>query len=130
MTILPDTHVWYWSMGHASRLSQPAVNALRSCSPICISSITLFEMGLRNKIGKWPELDALDEDLRALAAEHGIETLNLNSEICRVAAFRPWEHRDPFDRLIAASAMVYGLPLITADRAFHEPDAPEINLIW
>ncbi|MGI8937529.1 MAG: PIN domain-containing protein [Iamia sp.] len=39
-----------------------------------------------------------------------------------------WEHRDPFDRIIAAQCMLESVPLVTADRALSS--FPGINVIW
>lgn len=39
-----------------------------------------------------------------------------------------WHHRDPFDRMLAATSMIESMPLVTANAAFH--DLNGIRLIW
>jgi PIN domain nuclease of toxin-antitoxin system len=56
--------------------------------------------------------------LPALLAEQGGGIAALEPEICIAAGIMPWVHRDPFDRLLAASATHYSLPIVSADSIF------------
>jgi PIN domain nuclease of toxin-antitoxin system len=56
--------------------------------------------------------------LVALLAEQGGSVANLDSAICVAAGMMSWTHRDPFDRLLAAKAAHYHLPLVSADTVF------------
>lgn len=56
--------------------------------------------------------------LPAILEEQGGVIAGLDPEICLQAGIMDWEHRDPFDRFLAATAMKYELPLVSADTVF------------
>lgn len=49
-------------------------------------------------------------------------------EVCLKGATLAWEHRDPFDRLLAATTLALGIPLISADEVFDT--LPDISRLW
>lgn len=116
--ILLDTHAWAWSLTGDPRLSNAAVKAMQDAQSVSISVISLFEIGQKTRLGKWPEMLPLLDRLVSLAAEQGGRLLSLSAEASLLAATLAWEHRDPFDRIIGASAIVSNLHLITADPCF------------
>ena len=65
---------------------------------------------LRNRakarLGKWPEVLAVADTLPALHETQGGRIAPLDAEICVSAGLLPWPHRDPFDRLIASTALL------------------------
>ena len=67
-----------------------------------------------------PHVDRLID----LAEEQNVSLLPVTAAISIAAATFDWPHRDPFDRLICATAIIEGLTLISADGAF---DMPEID---
>jgi len=56
--------------------------------------------------------------LAALLSEQGGSVAGLDPAVCIAAGMMAWTHRDPFDRLLAATAMHYNLPLVSADAVF------------
>jgi PIN domain nuclease of toxin-antitoxin system len=58
--------------------------------------------------------------LEAIAEEQGVTVIDVTSEIGLVAATLPWDHRDPFDRIILATAYACRVPLISADAVFDD----------
>ncbi len=58
------------------------------------------------------------ERLVALLDKQGGRVASRGPAICLAAGGMPWRHRDPFDRLLAATAIHYDVPLIAADVAF------------
>ncbi len=58
---------------------------------------------------------------------NGIDLLNITPDHAAVVATLPFHHRDPFDRLIIAQAMVEKIPLVSADGAF---DAYAVRRLW
>lgn len=91
------------SLSGDSRLTKPAVAAIAAAGMVLASPITFFEIAQTVQLGRWPEMEPVVKRLDALLAEQG---------------GMDWVHPDPFDRLLAATAMHYKLPLVSADAVF------------
>ena len=117
-SILLDTHAWAWTLSGDSRLSTAALAALERAETVLVSPVSFFEIGEKVRLGKWPEMVPFVNQLAPLLAEQGGSVAPLEPSICLNAAMMDWDHRDPFDRLLAATANYYGLPLVSADTAF------------
>ena len=128
--ILLDSHVVTWAQYEQRRISRAAVSAIRRArrtGGLAISAITLWE--LANMLVR--------ERIRVSApAPVEIQTITANlivvpitPEIAMAAAQLPRQFPgDPADRLIAATAMVEGLPLITADEKIRKSGL--VQTIW
>ncbi len=126
--VLLDTHAWVWSFASPDLLSEDARTAIAGAPAVYVSPISFFEIGQKVRIGKWPAMAAHVGDLPAVLARQGGVPAPFTPEICLAAALRDWAHRDPFDRLIAATAERLGLTLVTRDPAF---DAlPGLARLW
>ena len=125
--ILLDTHAWAWSLTADARLSATAMAAMEQAEAVSISTISLFEIGQKVRLGKWPEMEPFLSRLISLADEQGGRLVETSAEASLLAATLEWAHRDPFDRFIAATAITRGLTLISADTAF---DALTDNPKW
>jgi PIN domain nuclease of toxin-antitoxin system len=116
--VLLDTHVWAWSLTDDKRLSPRVVAAINAASTVSVSAISLYEIGQKVRLGKWPEMEPHFLNLDKIAARQGVELLAVWPSACSVGAILPWGHRDPFDRVIGATALVAECPLISADTVF------------
>lgn len=116
--ILLDTHIWAWSMSYSARLSQPAKIAFMETDVRAVSPVSVFEIAQKVRLGNWPEMDALLSTLVDAVSEQSAVWADITPEIAHLAGTLDWPHRDPFDRLIAATALVHGWVLISADTAF------------
>ncbi|WP_430514535.1 type II toxin-antitoxin system VapC family toxin [Pannonibacter phragmitetus] len=116
--LLLDTHAWAWSLTADPRLPQTVVAALEAAETVSISAISLFEIGQKVRLGKWPEMAPFLHQLLALAEEQGARLLDVCAGTCLLAATLEWSHRDPFDRFIGAAAITRGMVLVSADTAF------------
>jgi PIN domain nuclease of toxin-antitoxin system len=129
--VLLDTRTWAWSLTAADRLSQRAVAAIEEAEAVFVSPITFFEIGQKVRYGKWPEMQPFVDKLPKLLEEQGGRVAALDPETCLAAALLDWAHRDPFDRLLAATALGSGLPLVSADPEFDDfADGRQILRIW
>ncbi len=117
-SLLLDTHAWAWSLTGDARLSVKATALIQQAESVFVSPITLFEVGQKVRIGKWPEMEPFADGLAKILEKQGGRVAALTPEICLSAAMLQWDHRDPFDRLIAATAMENSMPLISVDDVF------------
>ena len=100
------------------RLSARATAAITKAATVMVSPISFYEIGQKVRLGKWDEMAAWVDRLAEILEEQGGSIASLEPRICLAASTMPWEHRDPFDRLIAASASHYNLPLVSVDTIF------------
>ncbi|TGE01003.1 type II toxin-antitoxin system VapC family toxin [Methylobacterium nonmethylotrophicum] len=117
-SVLLDTHAWAWTLTGDDRLSSRAAAAIEAADQVFVSAISFFEIAQTVRLGKWPEIEPYVTRLVVLLSEQGGVAIALDPEICAAAAAMAWTHRDPFDRLLAATAQHHRLPLISADLAF------------
>ncbi len=126
--VLLDTHTWAWSLTADARLSAKATALITEADSVFVSPISFFEIGQKVRIGKWPEMEPFVNNLPSLLEQQGGRVAALAPEICLKGAILAWEHRDPFDRLLAASALDLGMPLISADEVFDT--LPAVSRLW
>ena len=126
--VLLDTHAWVWSFAAQEMLSASALTAIQEADAVYVSPISFFEIGQKVRIGKWPEMADTVSDLPQILADQGGFAALFTAEICLRASLWDWHHRDPFDRLIAATAMESDQTLITKDQAFS--DVKDLRTVW
>ena len=83
-----------------------------------VSPISFFEIGQKVRLGKWPQMEPFVDRLPALLETQGGRIAELEAIICLTAGTMAWAHRDPFDRLLAATALRRDVPIISADAVF------------
>lgn len=116
--VLLDTHTWAWTITADKRLSKSARDALALADSVTISPISVFEIGQKVRLGKWPEMAHFESAIPELLAGQIVLIVALTPEIALRAGLLDWPHRDPFDRILAATALEYGMDFISADTAF------------
>lgn len=94
------------------------MTAIEAADTVLVSPITFFEIAQKVRLGKWPEMEPFVSRLPVLLGEQGGSVAGFDPAICIAAGMMAWSHRDPFDRLLAATAMQYNLPLVSADAVF------------
>ncbi|RJF87518.1 type II toxin-antitoxin system VapC family toxin [Oleomonas cavernae] len=117
-TLLLDTHAWAWSLTGDARLSVKARDSLQRAQSVLVSPISFFEIGQKVRLGKWPEMAPFVSRLPALLEEQGGSSASLDPTMCLQAAMLAWDRRDPFDRLLAATALHLDVPIVSADVVF------------
>ncbi len=127
-TLLLDTHAWVWSLTAPELLSAPARRAIGSVDAVMVSPISFFEIGQKVRLGKWPEMEPHAAKLPDLLAEQGGVVAPFTPAIALHASLRTWAHRDPFDRILASTAELSALTLVTRDPIFDE--VPELRRLW
>ena len=106
MNYLLDTHTLIWLLEGNENLSKEARTVIEDSQNLCfISSASLWEMAIKVSISKL-EMKIPYKDLAILIWENGIEILPIEFEHYLELLHLPFHHKDPFDRLIIAQAIV------------------------
>ena len=122
MKYLLDTHIVIWWLANDARLDSPKRALLdgevRQMRTIGISDFTLWEIAMLGERGRLEFVGKIDTWLDALVGHPAVFVLPIDHRIALDAVRLPTPFpRDPADRLIAATARVHGLTLVTQDRA-------------
>ena len=112
MRVLLDTHVLLWALSDDPKLSSKARRLIENAAEIYVSAATFWEMAIKVGLGK---LDADLDDIREYCLESGFVELPITSEHAIAVKDLEQHHKDPFDRLIVATAMSEPMRLLTAD---------------
>jgi len=129
--IVLDTHVVVWLALEPDRISKKAKSVIEEArartEELAISDMTLFEIANLSRKARIGFNKSLESFLSQI--ESRFVVLPMNSEVCaRAMTFGADFPKDPADRVIAATALVRGAPLISADRALQAVE--ELPTIW
>ena len=114
--LLLDTHVFLWSISEPKRLSGKARSAITKLeNQVYVSPVTAYELSYKHRQGKLPSGTAIVTSFARQVAHLYASELPVSAPHTLAAGQLDWEHEDPFDRILAAQAMVEGLTLVTAD---------------
>lgn len=128
MRVLVDTHAFLWALLEPERLSRTAQRLLEDPQTgIVLSTASAWEISIKHRLGKLSQAGYLVENFDQAVNSLQVEELLIARAHALKAGAWPVEHRDPFDRILAAQAALEGLPLITTDPAFKKFS---IEIIW
>jgi PIN domain nuclease of toxin-antitoxin system len=128
--LLPDTHALVWFAFADPQLSTTARLLLADpANEILVSPASYWEIAIKVSLGKWALQRPYSDMLDALWNVYGFRILHITPEhTTRLLTLpHPANHRDPFDRLLIAQALVEGVPLVSADAKL---DQYGVNRIW
>lgn len=120
MRLLLDTHTLAWAVGAPELLSSRVFKLLSEPQNVLlVSPASLWEMSIKYRAGKWPEVAPFMDEAQyaAFAKRLGVQELPIRIPHTRLAGQFNLEHKDPFDRLLAAQALLEGVPLVSKDPA-------------
>lgn len=128
--ILLDTHALLWWALDPEQLSPTATEIVRSMEERggYASSISIWELGIKVARGQL-ELPITVEELALRVQEGGVvDLVAVDTTTWLRTLSLPWSHRDPADRVIVATALLKGVPVLTKDRLLHEFEG--IDCVW
>jgi len=112
MNLLLDTHVLIWVLENNPTLSSDARDAIVDGNNLVfVSSASAWEISIKKAMGKLESPDNLVEEIKL----HRFTPLNMDFEHARLAGTLPIIHKDPFDRMLIAQALIEKLTLVTRD---------------
>jgi PIN domain nuclease of toxin-antitoxin system len=113
MTLLLDTHIALWAITGDATLGDDFLDRLRHDADIFLSPVSLWEITLKQAIGKLGGPADLAERVRDM----GFRELPVTHAHAIAAGRLPLHHRDPFDRMLVAQAVTEGLTLVSRDES-------------
>jgi PIN domain nuclease of toxin-antitoxin system len=128
--IVLDTHALLWWALDPSRLSTVAARTLEQVERRggVASAISIWELGVKIQRGKLEIGLPIDELARRIERGGVVELLPVDTTTWLRSLALSWDHRDPADRVIVATALLRGVPLLTADAAMHRFDG--VACVW
>ena len=119
MKLLLDTHALLWWWTNDKQLSQTAKNAmLDEGNTVWVSAASVWEIATKYRLGKLPIADQAIKQFHALVEADGFEHLPMTWQHSLLAGSYISDHRDPFDRMLAAQSDIEKAALVSCDPAF------------
>jgi len=114
--ILLDTHIFLWMQFESKRLSENLTSLLRREDvKWYLSQVSVLEIQIKHDLGKLVLPEAPQRWLPQLIEDSGLEFYPLSNEAIFMLGKLPGLHRDPFDRLLVATALTEGWEIATVD---------------
>lgn len=119
MKLLLDTHALLWWWTDDPKLSNIAREAIADeGNQVLVSAASAWEIATKHRLGKLPHAAQALDRFNELVAADGFEHLSINYLHSLKAGAYSNEHRDPFDRMLAAQADLEKASLVTLDPVF------------
>lgn len=119
MKLLLDTHALLWWWTDDARLSEGARALLADPQHlVLVSAASAWEIATKHRIGKLPGAEAVIAHFEEWAVADGFNLLAIQAAHCLRAGSFEVEHRDPFDRMLAAQSEIEDAALVSRDAAF------------
>lgn len=128
--ILLDTHALIWAVGDPSQLSKTAEQVINEASQsggLAISAISLWELAWLASNARINFTGTVEDFVERMSSRTAIRPITTKIAVL-ANQFPPTYSRDPSDRLIGATALSEGIPLVTKDRAIRQ--FSQIKTIW
>lgn len=128
MRLLLDSHAFLWFVLDDPLLSANARNLIADPNnAVEISPATYWEIAIKIGIGKYSLSESLQGFFERELAANQFNILHIEPRHVTPLTTMPFYHRDPFDRLIIAQAMVEQIPVVSADALF---DSYSVKRLW
>lgn len=128
MRILLDTHALLWAVLAPNSLSRRAGAMIADeGNEVVVSAASAWEIATKVRLGKLPGAEVLERDLLQVMESAGYTPMSIDPAAALRAGRLAGDHRDPFDRILAAQALAEDMPIISADKQL---DAFGIRRLW
>lgn len=117
--IVLDTHIWFWWINEEyHRFPASWLSRIENADKVVVSPVSCFEIALANQRGRLTLPCNAGDWLRDALTPAGVELLPMTAEISARAVLLSPIHKDPFDRIIIASALEHNAQLASIDGNF------------
>lgn len=128
MKVLLDTHSFLWFVLNDPKLSQDARHTIQEPeNEVLISPASFWEIAIKVRLGKIDLHGSYDDFVRRGIAGNDFTILPIEPRHTSVLTTLPLHHRDPFDRLLVAQAMIEDVAIVSVDTAL---DSYSVRRIW
>ena len=128
-TVLLDSHIVHWWSAEPERISSAAGRAISTADELAVADISWFELAWLARLERIVLTIHIDAWLRELAAQ--VRTVPVTPAIAAGAVNLPASFPgDPADRLIYATAIEQGWPLVTKDQRLRRHRHPRRIAVW
>jgi PIN domain nuclease of toxin-antitoxin system len=126
--LLLDTHALFWSAESPTKLSPPALAAIQDpANDRLLSAATIWEVAIKVGLGKMLLSLPYRQWMEKAISDLKLSVLPVTVEYAERQSLLPPHHKDPFDRLMIAQALVDRIPIASADAVF---DPYGVTRIW
>lgn len=128
MRLLLDTHAFLWWLAGDTRLTVKARDAINAgTNQTYVSTASAWEISTKFRIGKLSQASNVALDVQSAIASQGFLELAVTVAHGQRAGALPTEHRDPFDRMLVAQAMLEQMAFVSNETRF---DSFALNRLW
>lgn len=116
MKILLDTNVFLWILGGDRKLSRKARDVFLNAKNVpLLSMASVWEIMIKHGLGKLDLPSKPGPFLREQLSLNACSLLDITYDHCAMVSALPFLHKDPFDRMIVAQALVERIPVLSSD---------------
>ncbi|HTU19138.1 MAG TPA: type II toxin-antitoxin system VapC family toxin [Gemmataceae bacterium] len=128
MKILIDTHTLFWSVDDPAKVSAVAMAAIQPLTnDVLLSAASIWELAIKVGLGKMSLSLPYRQWMEKAITDLKLMVLPVTVEYADRQSLLPPHHKDPFDRLMIAQALVERIPIASADAVF---DPYGVTRIW
>jgi PIN domain nuclease of toxin-antitoxin system len=128
MKILLDTHALLWYQDDSDKLSKKVKSLIRDeDNDVFVSIVSIWEIAIKSNLGKLA-LDFELTELKHMLKEYNFEILDLSIQQIEYLSTFSKHHKDPFDHLLIAQAILENLSLVSKDKQFK--NYKELKILW
>lgn len=128
-TALLDTHALVWAITNPARLGKRSRVVIEDPrTTLLASAASAWELSTKVRLGRFPEAEPLVAQYASLVDDLGAVHLPIEPAHALRAGGLAWAHRDPFDRVLAAQALLEHTTFVTRDEAFSTLGG--LDLVW
>jgi PIN domain nuclease of toxin-antitoxin system len=128
-SLLLDTHALLWVLLDPDRIPAETLATVRAPgTTVYVSAASAWEIATKHRLGKLQGAAAVVSGYQEHLGRLRAEELAITGHHALTAGALQWSHRDPFDRVIVAQAVLGSLPVVTSDAALTQ--FPAIRTVW
>ena len=128
MNLLIDTHIVIWFYQTDARMSATALTLIQDpANSTFVSAASHWEIAVKISTGKLKLAESFPDFVQHAIADNGFTILPIEPRHTAQLIALPFHHRDPFDRMIVAQAIVEKMPVISVDPVL---DSYPIRRLW